>query len=111
MSERNSKLLLEDILESCQKIIDYTNGYSFEEFTADPKTVDAVIRNFEIIGEAANRLPEDFKNSHHEIDWFRIKGFRNRIVHDYFGIDYSIVWQVKELYLPQLIKNLEKLVL
>ena len=111
MSKRNPKLLVEDILDSCQKIVDYTKGYSFEEFTDDPKTVDAVIRNFEIIGEAANRLPEDFKNSHHEIDWLRIKGFRNRIVHDYFGIDYSIVWQVKEVYLPQLIRNLEKLVL
>jgi len=111
MSKRNPKLLVEDILESCHKIIDYTKNYSFEEFIADHKTVDAVIRNFEIIGEAANRLPEDFKDSHQNIDWFRIRGFRNRIVHDYFGIDYSIVWQIRETYLSQLIKNLEKLVL
>ena len=111
MSKRAPKLLVEDILESCHKIMDYTKGYSFEEFIADQKTVDAVIRNFEIIGEAANRLPEDFKDSHQDIDWFRIRGFRNRIVHDYFGIDYSIVWQVRETYLSQLIKNLEKLVL
>ena len=107
MSKRNAKLLVEDILESCNKIMDYTKDISFEEFVADNKTIDAVVRNFEIIGEAANRLPEEFKDSHQDIDWFRIKGFRNRIVHDYFGIDYSIVWQVKETYLPQLIKSLK----
>ena len=111
MSKRNPELLVEDILESCHKIMDYTKDYSFEEFVEDHKTIDAVIRNFEIIGEAANRLPEDFKDLHQNIDWFRIRGFRNRLVHDYFGIDNSIVWQVKETYLPQLIKNLEKLIL
>jgi uncharacterized protein with HEPN domain len=111
MSKRNSKLLVEDILESCHKIMDYTKGISFEEFLVDVKTIDAVVRNFEIIGEAANRLPEDFKDLHPNIDWFRIRGFRNRIVHDYFGIDYSIVWQIKETYLPQLIEKLEKCIL
>ena len=111
MPERNPNLLLEDIIESCHKIMDYTKDISFEQFILDPKTIDAVVRNFEIIGEAANRLPEEFKDSYRDIDWHRIRGFRNRIVHDYFGIDYSIVWQVKENYLPQLIANLEKLVL
>jgi len=111
MPERNPKLLVEDILESCNKILDYTKDLSFENFIKDFKTVDAVVRNFEIIGEAANRLPEEFKELHQDIDWHRIRGFRNRIVHDYFGIDYSIVWQVKETYLLQLIDNLERLVL
>ena len=109
MSKRNPQLLVEDILESCYKILNYTKDVSFDEFVADPKTVDAVIRNFEIIGEASNRLPEEFKDLHQDIDWFRIRGFRNRIVHDYFGIDYSIVWQIRETYLSQLIENLEKL--
>jgi uncharacterized protein with HEPN domain len=65
-----------------------------------------VIRNFEIIGEAASRLPDEFKESYPDIDWHRIRGFRNRIVHDYMGIDYSIVWQIKEHYLPELIAKL-----
>jgi len=111
MSKRNPKLLIEDILESCHNIVTYTKDYSYEDFLSDQKTIDAVIRNFEIIGEAANRLPEDFKDSHQDIDWLRIRGFRNRIVHDYFGIDYSIVWTIKETYIDQLIENLEKLVL
>lgn len=82
---------------------------SFDEFIDDSKTVDAVIRNFEIIGEAANRLPEDFKDYHSSIDWHRIRDFRNRIVHDYFGIDYSIVREVKSFFLPGLISQLEQI--
>lgn len=63
----------------------------YETFSDDEKTIDAVVRNFEIIGEAANRLGSDFHESHTEIEWNRIRGFRNRIVHHYFGIDYEIV--------------------
>lgn len=107
MSRRNPKLLVGDILDSAHKILDYTAGQSFEDFTKDSKTVDAVVRNFEIIGEAANRLPDEFKERFPEIDWHRIRGFRNRIVHEYFGVDYSIVWIIKETFLPQLIVQLK----
>ena len=109
MSKRTPKLLVEDIIESCNKILDYTKDLQFEEFLKDNKTVDAVIRNFEIIGEAANRLPEDFKDQFDSIDWYRIRGFRNRIVHDYAGIDYSIVWEIKNNYLPKLLSSLKSL--
>jgi hypothetical protein len=94
MSKRDPKLLLDDILEAIEKIKKYTNGLSFETFIDDSKTIDAVIRNFEIIGEAANRLPEEFKDIYNSIDCFRIIGFRNRIVHDYMGIDFNIVWTI-----------------
>ena len=109
MSKREPILLIEDIIESGNKILLYTNGIEFTEFINDSKTIDAVIRNFEIIGEAANRLPDDFKESHPEIDWFKIRGFRNRIVHHYFGIDYNIVWEVKNNYLVQLILQLQEI--
>ncbi len=109
MSNRSAELLIEDILASAQKIQRYTAGMSFEQFILDERTVDAVARNFEIIGEAANRLPDNFKTSHTNIDWDRIRGFRNRIVHNYFGIDYSIVWQIVENYLPELMVEVEKL--
>src|SRR2546423_60589 len=98
MSDRSPKLLIEDILASAEKIQRYTAGMTFEEFTLDEKTGDAVARNFEIIGEAANRLPNEFKTEYSNVDWDRIRGFRNRIVHDYFGIDYSIVWKITENY-------------
>ena len=91
MSKRSPSLLITDIIESGQKILSYTNGLSFEQFLLDSKTVDAVIRNFEIIGEAASRLPDEFKDKYPDIEWHRIRGLRNRIVHDYSGIDYEIV--------------------
>jgi uncharacterized protein with HEPN domain len=109
MSKRATHLLVEDILESAFKIIEYTQDLSFEQFSNDTKTIDAVIRNFEIIGEAANRLPQDFKDKYNSVDWHRIIGFRNRIVHDYFGIDYSIVWQIKQTFLSVLIDQLKQI--
>ncbi len=109
MSNRQPALLIGDILDSANKIITYTGGMTFEEFCADSKTFDAVIRNFEIIGEAAGRLPDDFKQLHPQIDWHRIRGVRNRIVHDYMGIDYEIVWEIKSHFLPSLILNLDNL--
>ena len=107
MSRRTPELLIEDIIDSGSKILDYTKDLSFEDFLADSKTVDAVIRNFEIIGEAANLLPEEFKEKYPDIDWHRIRGFRNRIVHDCFGIDYTIVWQIRNLFLPETIQKLK----
>lgn len=76
---------------------------SSKEFFEDDKTLDAVIRNFEIIGEAANRMPEEIRDAFNNVNWHRIRGFRNRIIHDYMGIDYEIVWEIivndlEELY-------------
>jgi uncharacterized protein with HEPN domain len=89
MSKREPSLLVEDIIDSSNKIIEYTHNLTFEEFTKDGKTIDAVIRNSEIICEAANKLPENFRHTHSNLDWHCIRGFRNRMVHDSFGIDYS----------------------
>ena len=110
MSERLPKLLLEDIIESAEKINLYIGALTYEQFIADSKTIDAVVRNFEIIGEAANRLPDNLKDSVKEVDWFKIRGLRNRIVHNYFGIDYKIIWTTKEDYLPQLITEIKQLI-
>ena len=102
MSERSPGLLLEDILDSIEKIQSYTAGFSFDDFMNDSKTVDAVIRNFEIIGEAAGRIPDHVKTDYPAVDWHRIRGFRNRIVHHYFGIDYEIVWEIIQNNLDEL---------
>jgi uncharacterized protein with HEPN domain len=109
MSKRENILLLEDMLEAASKIKRYTSGLSYDQFTEDEKTIDAVIRNFEIIGEAANRIDPDFRLENSQIEWSRIRGFRNRIVHDYFGIDHDIVWTIIEEYLDDLIDWLETL--
>jgi len=94
MSRKDPLLLLGDMLEALNKIKIYTSGLSQEDFFKDDKTMDAVIRNFEIVGEAANRIPEEIKENNLDVNWHRIRGLRNRIVHDYMGIDYAIVWNI-----------------
>ena len=110
MSKRDTLLLLEDMLDSSLKIRNYTEGLNYESFVEDDKTIDAVIRNFEIIGEAANRIDSKFREANPEIEWNRIRGLRNRIVHEYFGIDPKIVWSIIDDYLSELVEWIEKLI-
>jgi hypothetical protein len=100
MSRRESPILVEDIWEAIEKIERYIAGLNHDIFIRDDKTIDSVVRNLEIIGEAANRLPETFKADHSEIEWRKIIGLRNRIVHDYFSIDVEIVWEILQKDLP-----------
>jgi uncharacterized protein with HEPN domain len=106
MSKRSVLLLLQDIQEAIQNILDYTQDLSFEDFLDDSKTKDAVVRNFEIIGEASNKLPKDFIAKNKVIDWIGMIGFRNILVHDYFGIDYEILWKIKSEHLKLLNENI-----
>lgn len=110
MSKRDKILLLDDMLQSALKIKKYTDNMDFNSFIEDDKTIDAVVRNFEIIGEAANRIDPDFRIANPEIEWTRIRGFRNRIVHEYFGIDYEIVWAIIDSYLDEMIEWLETII-
>jgi uncharacterized protein with HEPN domain len=109
MSERNVALLLFDILSSIKKIQEYTTGMTFELYLADSKTRDAVERNFEIIGEAASRIPEEYKHEHPHIEWRILKDFRNFIIHHYFGIDNLIVWDIAQQRLPGLLEEISDL--
>lgn len=109
MSERNPLLLLDDMLESAEKILNYTRDLSFAQFIENDMVVDAVIRNFEILGEAASRMPESFKEKHAQVPWARLKGFRNRLIHEYFGIDFAIVWDIIELELSEFIGQLKEI--
>ena len=87
MSKRDPNILFKDMLESIELIKKYTSGLTFEQFNKDQLIKDAVVRNLSIIGEAANRIPDDFKVKYNFIEWKRIVGLRNIIIHDYFGID------------------------
>jgi uncharacterized protein with HEPN domain len=109
MSKREPILLLDDIIESIQKIKIYTSGLLLDDFLKDDKTIDAVIRNFEIIGEASNRIPDEIRNKFQLVNWHRIRGFRNRIVHDYMGIDYEIVWEIIEKDLEELKNKIQEI--
>lgn len=109
MSKRPVDLLLGDISDAIDRIQQYTEGMSFDAFSKDRKSVDAVARNLEIIGEAANRLPEDFKNCCPDIGWHKVVGLRHRIIHEYFGIDLAIVWQILQKDLLSLREALLKI--
>lgn len=94
MSDRDYKLLLEDILDAGEKVKRYTKNLSYDDFINNDLAKDAVARNFEVMGEAAKMVPEHIKNQYPHVEWQRIIGLRNRIIHEYFGIDYQIVWQI-----------------
>lgn len=110
MSKRDVKLLLQDIQECAQKIQKYTKGYTFENFVEDDKTVDAVTRNFEIIGEASSKIAIDFKSKTPQINWSDLKSLRNRMIHDYAGIDYEIVWEIITKYVNELEFQIDNLI-
>jgi len=105
-SKRDTVLYLDDIVLSMQRIEEYLTGIDFEQFKEDYKTADAVIRNFEVIGEAAKNLPITFKLQHPHIPWDEMYRLRNRISHEYFGIDYEIIWNIAIHQLPSNYKDL-----
>jgi len=106
MSRRDWTLFVADMQEACDKIAAYTSGMDFEAFCADPRTVDAVVRNLEIMGEASNGIPEEQKRHRPDIDWRAIKGLRNRIVHEYFGLSLAVIWAIVQTDLPMLAQQL-----
>ncbi len=109
MSERSYRLYLIDILESGNAILEYNKDMSFETFRNDRKTYSAVIREFEIIGEAVGKLPDDVKQRYRDVEWQDIKDFRNLLTHEYFGVDLEILWKVIQEDLPGLMKNINEI--
>ncbi len=108
-SGRNWQMRVEDILESIARIRRYTAGMTFDGFSVDAKTVDAVIRNFEIIGEAAGYIPEDVQSRYPDLAWLEMRGMRNIMIHEYFGISLPIIWHTIQNDLEPLAAGLRKL--
>ena len=105
---RDCKVYLEDILEAIQKIGRFTEKQTLKKFSNDEKTFDAVIRNLEIIGEAINKFPEEVRKKHPEVEWRKISGLRNVLIHEYFGINAEIIWDIVRNKLPQFEKQIRK---
>jgi len=101
---RDCRLYLEDIVEAANKILGYTAGIDYDSFASDDKTLDAVVRNLEIIGEAAKRLPEETRQKMPDIEWRKIGGLRDILIHEYFGINKVVVWDVARSKVPSLLR-------
>jgi len=99
--DRSFRMYFEDIQTAMTRIAEYINGLSFTDFKKDYKTVDAVIRNFEIIGEASKNLPTEIKEKYSNVPWDEMYLLRNKVSHEYFGVDYEIIWDVATNYLPE----------
>ncbi len=107
---RDPVVYLEDILGAIQKIHRFLGSQTFEQFCADEKTIDAVVRNLEVIGEAAKKVPDELKNQTPTVDWKRMAGLRDVLIHAYFAVDNEIVWDVIRNKLPALETEVRKLV-
>ena len=104
-------MYLEDIQFSMERIAEYTENYTLSLFRNDQKTVDAVIRNFEIIGEAAKNISTEIKEKNSHIPWDEMYALRNKITHEYFGIDFEIIWEIATNHLPSNKIAIDKLLL
>lgn len=111
MSDAKDRLSLDGILDAAEKIIDFSRPFSnADDFFADQKSFDAVCMNFIVIGEMVDRISDDFKLTYGEIDWKKIKGLRNIIAHDYFGVDAEEIWSIIKRHIPALIESIRKIV-
>jgi len=109
MPPRNWTLRVVDILDAIAAIQQFTAGMDFATFTSDRKTLDAVLRNFTIIGEAARHVPDDVIVAYPEIPWQDMRDMRNILMHEYFGVNLRIVWNTVQIYLPPLAPQLQRI--
>lgn len=103
-------IFVSHIRDSINKIIKYTDNISYEEFVSNDMIQDAVIRQIEILGEASKNLTDDFKNTYNYLSWKQMVGMRNKVIHEYFGVNLKVIWDTVKLEIPGLKTSIEKII-
>ena len=106
---REYRLFLEDMRTACEKILKYTQRLTREQLVGDAKTFDAVMRNLEVVGEACKHIPPDVRAQYPDINWRKIAGLRDVVIHEYFGVDVEIIWDIVTHEVPTLLVQLKHL--
>ncbi len=109
MPPRNWKIRIRDILDCIDKIERFTRGYTFADFQEDEKTIDSVLRNLEIIGEASRHVPADVMARYPKVPWMEMRTMRNIVIHEYHGVNLEIIWQTVQENLPPLVSPLKQI--
>ena len=100
---------IEDIINAMNKALQFVKGMSYDEFTKDDKTIFAVIRSLEVIGEAVKNIPETIREKYPEIPWKAMAGMRDKLIHEYFGVDLKILWDTVKKRIPKIKPFFEKM--
>lgn len=109
MKDRDLRDYINDLVEACEDILSFTKGMSYSDFAGDKKTVNAVIRSLEVIGEATKKLPTSFRDNYPDIPWRQMAGMRDKLIHEYFGIDKQMVWQAIEKHIPDILPLIKEI--
>lgn len=110
MKKRNPAIYINDIFEQINKAISFTNHMDFNDFRKDEKTQYAEVRALEIIGEAGKKIPDEITNKYNDIPWKEIKGMRDILIHEYFGVNTEIIWKTIKEDLPELRNKIKKII-
>lgn len=109
MSPRDWKIRISDMLDCIEHIKVYTQDMTLSEFQSDQRTIDAVLRNLEIIGEAARYTPKEITKRYPDIPWDEMRSMRNIVIHEYFGVNLNIIWHTTQVDLPSIVDRLKEI--